>query len=66
MEGFYSNLENQEPLDSRDELFKTIKGRINKHNCSWCGRPDLVAARLKDFSNPIVGEVTNDPWKEAA
>lgn len=34
MEGFYSNLENQEPLDSRDELFNTIKGRINKHTIS--------------------------------
>ena len=40
------------------------EGRINKHNCSWCGRPDLVQARLKDFPNPVVGVVTNDPRRK--
>ena len=40
------------------------EGRINPHNCSWCGRPDLVGARLGDFINPVVGEVTNDPWSD--
>ena len=40
------------------------EGRINPHNCSWCGRPDLVQARLKDFNNPVVGVVTNDPRKK--
>ena len=40
------------------------EGHINKHNCSWCGRPDLVGARLKDFANPVVGVVTNDPRRK--
>ena len=40
------------------------EGRINKNNCSWCGRPDLVGARLKDFDNPVVGVVTNDPRRK--
>ena len=40
------------------------EGRINPRNCSWCGRPDLVQARLKDFDNPVVGVVTNDPRRK--
>ena len=36
------------------------EGRINNRNCSWCGRPDLVNARLKDFDNPVIGVVNND------
>ena len=30
----YSKLENQEPLDSRDESIKILEGRINKHTIS--------------------------------
>ena len=36
------------------------QGNINKHNCTWCGRPDLVEARLKYFNNPVVGVVNNE------
>jgi|TARA_R100000482_G_scaffold22886_1_gene6695 hypothetical protein len=40
------------------------KKNLTNGGVSWVGRPDLVQARLKDFYDPVVGEVTNDPWEK--
>ena len=40
------------------------KGREATGYVSWVGRPDLIKQRLKDFPDPVVGEVTNDPWRK--
>lgn len=40
------------------------KNKIPLGSISWVGRPDLIKARLKDFSDPVVGEVIDDPWEK--
>ena len=36
------------------------KGRLTNGGVSWVGRPELLAARIKDFVDPVVGIVNND------
>ena len=36
------------------------EGRLTNGGVSWVGRPDLIQARLKDFSNPVIGVVNNE------
>ena len=40
------------------------KKNLTNGGVSWVGRPDLIQARLKDFYDPVVGVVIDDPWEK--